>query len=53
MATGRNHVQSHGSMKFTLSKYNTRQEIDFVVEKLAAIVTELRKRSPLYTQENA
>ncbi len=48
MAIGKNHVQSHGSMKFTLSIYNTKDEIDFVVEKLAQITTELRSRSPLY-----
>ena len=48
MAIGKNHVQSHGSMKFTLSRYNTKQEIDFVVQKLAEIAIELRKRSPLY-----
>lgn len=48
MAMGRNHEQSHSSMKFTLSRYNTRQEIDYTVEKLAEIVEELRRRSPLY-----
>ena len=48
MAMGRNHEQSHSSMKFTISRYNTRQEVDYVVEKLAEIVTELRRRSPLY-----
>ncbi len=48
MAIGKNHVQSHGSMKFTLSRYNTREEIDFLVEKLAEIAIELRNRSPLY-----
>jgi len=52
MGTGRNHEQSHGSMKFTLSRYNTKEEIDYVVEKLAEIVKELRRRSPLYTEEN-
>jgi len=41
-------VQSHGSIKFTLSRYNTREEVDFVVEKLAEITAELRSRSPLY-----
>ena len=48
MAMGRDHAQSHSSMKFTVSRYNTMEEIDFVVEKLAEIVQELRKRSPLY-----
>ncbi|PKN72433.1 MAG: cysteine desulfurase [Candidatus Cloacimonetes bacterium HGW-Cloacimonetes-3] len=48
MAMGKNHVQSHGSMKFTLSKYTTKAEIDETVAALANITTELRKRSPLY-----
>ena len=48
MAIGKNHVQSHGSMKFTLSRYTTREQLDFAVDKLAEITTELRSRSPLY-----
>ena len=48
MAMGKNHVQSHGSMKFTLSRYTTKKDIDFTVEKLAEISRELRARSPLY-----
>lgn len=51
MALGRNHEQSHGSIKFTLSRYNTREEIDLTVEKLKGIVAELRSRSPLYNKE--
>jgi cysteine desulfurase len=51
MAMGRNHEQSHGSLKFTLSRYNTKEEIDETVEKLAEIVQELRNRSPLYNEE--
>lgn len=51
MAMGRNHEQSHSSMKFTLSRYNTKEEIDHAVEKLAEIVKELRSRSPLYNKE--
>ncbi|MFO7896684.1 MAG: cysteine desulfurase family protein [Candidatus Cloacimonadales bacterium] len=52
MAIGRNHEQSHSSIKFTLSRYNTKAEIDYTVEKLAEIVQELRRRSPLYKEEN-
>lgn len=48
MAIGKNHVQSHGSMKFTINRYNTKADLDFAVEKLAEITAELRKRSPLY-----
>ena len=48
MAIGKNHVQSHGSMKFTLNRHNTKEQIDYVVDSLAEITAELRKRSPLY-----
>ncbi|MDA3813258.1 MAG: cysteine desulfurase family protein [Candidatus Cloacimonetes bacterium] len=48
MALGRSHEQSHSSMKFTFSRYNTIEEIDYTVEKLAEVVKELRSRSPLY-----
>ncbi len=48
MGIGKTHIQSHGSMKFTVGRYNTKQEIDFAVEKIAEIVKELRSRSPLY-----
>jgi cysteine desulfurase len=48
MAAGRTHEQSHGSIKFTLSRYNTKEEIDTTVEKLAEIAAELRRRSPVF-----
>ncbi|MFB3845395.1 MAG: cysteine desulfurase family protein [Candidatus Cloacimonadaceae bacterium] len=48
MAIGKNHMQSHGSLKFTVSRYTTKQDLDYTVEKLAEAAAELRKRSPLY-----
>ena len=48
LAMGKNQVQSHGSMKFTLSRYNTKEQIDFTVAKLKEIAAILRERSPLY-----
>ncbi len=51
MAIGRTHEQSHGSLKFTLTRYHTKEEIDYTVQKLKEIVTELRRRSPLYDKE--
>ncbi len=48
MAIGRNHVQSHGSIKFTFSRYNTIEDVDTTVEKLKEISTELRRRSTLF-----
>ena len=37
---------AHGSIRFSLSRYNTEEEIDFVVEHMPAIVTRLRELSP-------
>ena len=48
LAMGKNHVQSHGSMKFTLNKYTTKEELDYTVDTLAEITEKLRKLSPLY-----
>jgi cysteine desulfurase len=38
-----------GSIVFTLSKYNTKEEIDFVLEEFPKIVNRLREMSPLYS----
>ncbi|MCL2065195.1 MAG: cysteine desulfurase [Candidatus Cloacimonetes bacterium] len=43
MATGRNFVQSHGSMKFTLSRLTTQAEIDYTIVKFVEVVGKLRK----------
>lgn len=37
---------AHGSIRYSLSRYNTEQEIDFVIEKMAPIVNRLRELSP-------
>jgi cysteine desulfurase len=47
MATGRTFVQSHGSIRFTLSRLTTEEEIDYVVEKFCEVVSKLRRLSPL------
>jgi len=48
MAMGKTHIQSHGSMKFTVSRYTTKAELDETVRALVEITQELRNRSPLY-----
>ena len=48
MAMGKTHIQSHGSMKFTVSRCTTKAELDETVQALAEITQELRNRSPLY-----
>ncbi len=47
MAIGLNHEWAHGSLRLTLSKYTTEQEIDYTLEILPKIVDKLRKISPL------
>lgn len=47
LGMGKTHEDAHGSIRFSLSKYNTKEEIDFTVEKLKEIVDDLRKISPL------
>jgi cysteine desulfurase len=37
---------AHGSIRFSLSRYNTEEEVDFVIEKIPEIVNKLRELSP-------
>jgi cysteine desulfurase len=39
---------AHSSIRFGLGRFNTEEEVDFVVEKLSAVVKRLREMSPLY-----
>lgn len=42
---------AHGSIRFSLSVYNTDEEVDYVLEKIPAIIATLRKMSPFWTGE--
>jgi cysteine desulfurase len=42
------HEIAHGSLRLTLGKSTTREEIDYVLEVLPEIVNKLRAMSPLY-----
>jgi len=46
-AIGGDHERAHGSIRFTLGRYNTPEEIDFTVETLTKLVADLRRISPL------
>jgi len=44
-------TMAHGSVRFSLSVYNTEEEIDFVIDKIPPIIEKLRKLSPFWKPE--
>ncbi len=48
MALGVKHEHAHGSLRLSLSKYTTEEEINYTVEQLKRVVQEVRDMSPLY-----
>ena len=47
IACGLPYEYAHGSLRFTLGKCNTRQDVDYVMKYLPAIVDRLRQFSPV------
>lgn len=41
---------AHGSIRFSLSIYNTEEEVDFVIDKMPAIIANLREMSPFWEE---
>jgi cysteine desulfurase len=39
---------AHSSIRFGLGRFNTAEEVDFVVERLSSVVVRLREMSPLF-----
>ena len=50
-AMGLPYTAAHGTIRFSLSKYNTREELDFTAEKLIPIISRLREMSPYWQQK--
>lgn len=48
MAIGLSHEQAHGSLRLSLGESTTKEDIDYVVEKLVGIVERRRNMSPLW-----
>lgn len=46
-AIGGDHERAHGSIRMTVGRFNTMEEVVFVVETLKKVVENLRKISPL------
>ena len=42
----------HGSVRFSLSRYNTAEEVDYVLEKLPPVIRNLRELSPFGPNSN-
>jgi len=49
MAMGLDHQTAHGSLRLTLGRDNTEEDVDYVLEVLPEIVERLRAMSPIYT----
>lgn len=48
LAIGLPHEIAHGSLRLTLGADTTKEDLDFVIEKIKGIVERLRSMSPLY-----
>ena len=48
LAIGLPHEIAHGSLRLTLSRENTEEDVDYAVEVLKQIIDRLRSMSPLY-----
>lgn len=51
LAMGLTHEIAHGSLRLTLGKDNTEEQVDYVIEVLPEIVERLRAMSPLYADK--
>lgn len=47
LAMGIPHERAHGSIRFSLSRYNTPEEMDYILEKLPPVIERLRELSPV------
>ncbi len=50
LAIGLPHEKAHGSLRLSLGRFNTEEEVDYVLEKLPPIIERLRAMSPLYEE---
>ncbi|MDD3117800.1 MAG: cysteine desulfurase NifS [Victivallales bacterium] len=52
-AMGLPYTAAHGTIRFSLSRYNTAEEVDFVIEHLPPIIARLRQISPYWDAKNS
>lgn len=51
-AMGIPYTAAHGSIRFSLGKYNTDQDVDFIIENIPPIIEKLRQMSPFWQENN-
>ena len=50
LAIGRIHDVAHGSLRLTLSEWNTEAEIDKIIQDVTEVVAYLRQMSPVWKE---
>ena len=53
VAMGKPKIEAQGALRFSLGRSTTRQQIDYVLEKLPLIVERLRAMSPVYQKSKS
>ena len=48
LALGLPHEVAHGSLRLSLSQYNTEEEIDYIIKTVPEVVSRLREMSPVW-----
>ena len=51
MAIGLSHEVSHGSLRVSLGRFNTEEEVDYIIETLPKVVEKLRSMSPVWNRK--
>ena len=51
LATGLPHEVAHGSIRVSIGKHNTKEEVDYLIDSMVEIIKRLRDMSPLWEEE--
>jgi len=53
LGIGGNHERAHGSVRFSLGRYNTQEEVDAVADAVSEVIADLRAISPLGKEQSS
>ncbi len=51
LSIGLPHEIAHGSIRVSIGKHNTKEEVDYLIDSVVEVVEKLRAMSPLYEEE--